>query len=105
MELFILLLNNGMIILLIILSFLGFLFIGSLILLSCATSVAYDVNDIEWRLHAATLYGDSSSRRRARRLEKEMNSLSELPLWEAAKRIRSLRREADLLLDEVIRRA
>ena len=92
-------------IIMILLSFLGLLLVGGLIRLGLATSVAYDLNSIEWQLHAATLYGDSFSRRRARRLEKELESLIDLPLWEINKKIKLLRREADLLLDEVIRRA
>ena len=94
-----------MIVLLIILSLLGFLFVGGLIRLGIATSVAYDLDDIELLLCVATLYGDDFSRRRARRLEEEVQSLSNLPLWEIAKRIKLLRREADKLFDEVLWRA
>lgn len=94
-----------MIVLSIILSLLGFLFVGNLILLGCATSVAYDLNDIEWRLRAATLYGDSSSRRRARHLEEELRNLDNLTPCRVVKKVRALRREADRLFDEVIERA
>lgn len=94
-----------MLVLLIIILALGFVFIGSLVLLSCTVSVDYDRSSIEWRLNVVALYGDSSSRRRARHLEEELRNLDNLTPCRVVKKVRALRREADRLSDEVLKRA
>ena len=94
-----------MIVLLIILSLLGFLFVGGLIRLGIAASVAYDLEVIEWQLRVAIQCGSNPQVQRARRLGEKLHQLRNLPFWKVSRAMKKLRRKADQLFDEVLWRA